>query len=338
MGDINVNGLNRRQFNTLLGAAGTGLLTGAGANTLDSAREWSGLFKLGLMTWTLHMPLWKGEIKAHEVPDLARREFGIDSLEWGAKTFQPLFNGPETMFQVPSPSFLNGLRQAADDAEVRIDVLSVGGPFCLGNVDAAGQREALDFFLQYVEPTNILGCHSMRCEVYTNATAGPDRYRRALDATVSGLERLLVATNGSGLTILVENHHGISSNPQWLLEVVTTVNDSRLGISADTNNFRIDQHMPYDRDFDSLPQYVDRYEGLEILAPHARWVSAKTYAFDGTGYEVSLDYPRILNILLTAGYRGYLSIEYEGAGDPVAGVKHSVDMFNRLRAHLERQA
>jgi sugar phosphate isomerase/epimerase len=68
--------------------------------------------------------------------------------------------------------------------------------------------------------------------------------------------------------------------------------------------------------------------------PLANWVSAKAYAFDGTGYEVSMDYPRIIDIMLKSGYSGYLSIEYEGEGDTIEGVRKTADMFKRLRTHF----
>ena len=92
---------------------------------------------------------------------------------------------------------------------------------------------------------------------------------------MEGLHLLLDKTADSALTINVENHHGISSQPEWLADLVRSMDSARIGLSADTNNFRIDQDMPYDRNFDQLPRYVDRYEGLETLMPLANWVSAK---------------------------------------------------------------
>lgn len=83
-----------------------------------------------------------------------------------------------------------------------------------------------------------------------------------------------------------------------------------------------------------LPEYVDRYEGLRTLMPFANWVSAKCYAFDSTGYEISMDYPRIIDIILASGYRRYISVEYEGAGDPMEGVRESVAMLRTLRSHF----
>ena len=327
--------INRREFHALATGTAAGLFAPLLVRA-DQPRE--ELFKLALMTWTFRMPLMKGELKAHELPALARKELGIDTLEWSSKTFRDLSAGHHVMHEVPPPDFLRRLRQALDDEGSRIEVLGVGGPAYLGHVEEAGRLEALEFFRKWVEPAQLLGAPQIRCEVYTNVPAGENRYQRALEATVDGLQRLLTATADSGIQLLVENHHGISSNPRWLAEVVRTIDDPRLGVTADTNNFRTDLHMPYQRDFDSFPQYEDRHAGLQLLMPLARWVSAKTYAFDATGYEVSLDYTRILDIILGSGYRGYLSIEYEGGGDPLEGARQSVEMFRRLRDHLVARA
>ena len=60
----------------------------------------------------------------------------------------------------------------------------------------------------------------------------------------------------------------------------------------------------------------------------------RAYAFDGTGYEISMDYPRIIDIILRSGYSGYLSVEYEGGGDTIEGVGKTVEMLQRLREHF----
>lgn len=70
--------------------------------------------------------------------------------------------------------------------------------------------------------------------------------------------------------------------------------------------------------------------------PLATWVSAKTYTFDNTGYEIAFDYPRIIQIILKSGYSGPLSIEYEGNENPADGVRHSVNMLRRLQEHISK--
>jgi hypothetical protein len=48
------------------------------------------------------------------------------------------------------------------------------------------------------------------------------------------------------------------------------------------------------------------------MMPYARSVSAKTNNFDGNGNSVETDYYKMLKIIKDFGYKGYISIEYEG--------------------------
>ena len=45
----------------------------------------------------------------------------------------------------------------------------------------------------------------------------------------------------------------------------------------------------------------------------AKAVSAKSHDFDEQGNETHTDYYRMMEIVLNAGYSGYVGIEYEGS-------------------------
>ncbi|MHC5117971.1 MAG: sugar phosphate isomerase/epimerase, partial [Planctomycetota bacterium] len=44
----------------------------------------------------------------------------------------------------------------------------------------------------------------------------------------------------------------------------------------------------------------------------AKAVSAKSYDFDADGNETKIDYDKMMEIVLSHGYRGYVGVEYEG--------------------------
>ena len=80
-----------------------------------------------------------------------------------------------------------------------------------------------------------------------------------------------------------------------------------LGINLDTGNFA-----------------SDPYAGIELLAPHAVIVQAKTYYGGGEWYTLDLDYPRIAGILRKAGFHGYVSLEMEGKEAAATAVAKSL--------------
>ena len=85
----------------------------------------------------------------------------------------------------------------------------------------------------------------------------------------------------------------------------------------------------------SATEEYDRYRGVAELMPFARGVSAKSYGFDAAGNETTIDYPRMLKIVLGAGYHGHVGIEYEGdAHSEREGIALTQALLQRLQAEL----
>jgi L-ribulose-5-phosphate 3-epimerase len=70
--------------------------------------------------------------------------------------------------------------------------------------------------------------------------------------------------------------------------------------------------------------------------PFARAVSAKSHAFDEEGNEREVDYARLMRIVLDAGYRGYVGIEYEGTElSEAEGILATKALLERVRESLK---
>jgi len=115
---------------------------------------------------------------------------------------------------------------------------------------------------------------------------------------IGGLEQCLPLAEKCGVTLGLENHWGLGRTPEGVLRIVQALASPWLQVTLDTGNFLED---PYDR--------------LEQLAPKAVLVQAKTYYGGGIWYTLDLDYQRIAALLRRHGYRGYVSLEYEGQED-----------------------
>jgi hypothetical protein len=84
-------------------------------------------------------------------------------------------------------------------------------------------------------------------------------------------------------------------------------------------------------DFGNFAPDTDKYAAVERLLPFARAISAKCYDFDAEGYETTIDYPRLLELIRAAGYPGYLGIEYEGERlSEVEGIRACQRLLERL--------
>ena len=112
---------------------------------------------------------------------------------------------------------------------------------------------------------------------------------------IDSLEQCIETAKKCGVTLGLENHWGLGLTPEGVLRIVNAIDSPWLQCTLDTGNFLED---PYDR--------------LEMMAPKAVFVQAKTYHGGGVWYSVDIDYPRIAQMLAKHNYRGYVSLEFEG--------------------------
>jgi L-ribulose-5-phosphate 3-epimerase len=132
---------------------------------------------------------------------------------------------------------------------------------------------------------------------------------------IEAIERLVPKAQECGVCMGLENHWGLGRTAAGVMRIVEAVNSPWLQVTADTGNFLDDQ-----------------YAQFEQLAPKAVLVQAKTYFGGGEWYTLEIDYERIAKILRAAGYRGWISLEYEGKGDPNVDVPRSLELFRRVFA------
>ena len=127
---------------------------------------------------------------------------------------------------------------------------------------------------------------------------------------IEAFEKCLPAAEKCGVVLGLENHWGLGLTPEGILRIVNGIDSPWLQVTTDTGNFLED---PYTR--------------LEKLAPHTVLVQAKTYYGGGTWYTLDLDYDRIGRILSDAGYRGWISLEFEGKEDYRTAIPQSLELL-----------
>ncbi|MEM3956654.1 MAG: sugar phosphate isomerase/epimerase family protein [Thermoproteota archaeon] len=138
----------------------------------------------------------------------------------------------------------------------------------------------------------------------------------AFNWVVESIEKCLPVAENLGVVMALENHWGLTATPEGVLKIVEAVNSKWLRVLMDTGNF-----------------IEDTYNGLRKIAPYTVLVHVKTYYGGGVWYELDIDYSRVFKILREAGYRGYLSIEFEGKDDATSGVYRTRKM---LLEHLAK--
>ncbi len=285
-------------------------IAAAAALPLGSLRAQQPLFRISLAQWSLHRMLFAGELDALAFPAFAKRTFGIEAVEYVNQFF---------FDKAGDRAFLAELERRAAGEGVESLLIMCDREGDLGDPDAAARARAIENHYKWVEAAAALGCHSIR----VNARSSGEREAQKGYAA-DGLRRLAEFAEPYGIAVLVENHGGLSSDGRWLADVIEAVGLPNCGTLPDFGNFTIAEGEEY-----------DRYRGVAELMPHAKGVSAKSHAFDAAGNETRIDYRRMLEIVLDAGYRGHIGIEWEGdAPDEIEGVRLTKRLLERIRDEL----
>ena len=245
---------------------------------------------------------------------VAKRDYGLDAIEY-VNTF--FFD------KARDARFLGDMKARADGEGVQSLLIMCDNEGDLGDDDEAARDTAVKNHHKWVEAAKTLGCHSIR----VNARSNPELdFEEQQKLAADGLRRLCELADRYGIDVIVENHGGLSSNGAWLQAVMKRVDHPRVGTLPDFGNFKIRSDPE---------QWYDRYQGVRELMPYAKAVSAKSQDFDTSGNETGTDYDRMLRIVLDAGYRGYVGIEYEGEGlSEQDGVRATLDLLVRVRGDL----
>jgi sugar phosphate isomerase/epimerase len=262
------------------------------------------LFRLSLAQWSLHRALFGGKLDNLDFPACARK-FGVEGVEYVNIFFKD---------RARDEAYLAELKKRCADHGIESVLIMCDREGDVGDPDEKNRAQAVENHLRWIEAARFLGCHSIRVNARSNGS--PEEQHKLV---VDGLTRLGEAAKPHGISVIVENHGGLSSDGAWLAGTLKAVGMENVGSLPDFGNFH---------DY-------DRYQGIEDLMPYAKGVSAKSHDFDPSGNETKTDYERALRLVLKAGYRGFVGIEYEGSGKSEDdGITATRDLLVNVRDRL----
>ncbi len=278
------------------------------------------LFKISLAQWSLHNAFFQKKLDNLDFANTAKREFGIEAIEYVNQFFKD---------KAKDQGYLTEMKQRAADEGVKSLLIMIDGEGALGDANEAKRKTAVENHYKWVEAAKFLGCHSIRVNAQSSGS-----YEEQVKLAADGLRRLSEFGAQHEINVIVENHGGLSSNGKWLAETIKLVNNPRCGTLPDFGNFGIDRQKD---------EWYDRYLGVEELMPYAKAVSAKTYDFEDehpfvtfdSRWKKETDFLKMMQIVLKAGYHGYVGIEYEGTkADEFTGIKKSKELLVRVAEKL----
>jgi L-ribulose-5-phosphate 3-epimerase len=274
--------VNRRTFFSAIPAASF-----AGAVTPSSAQTSGKALKISLAQWSLHKAIQSRLVTNLDFPRIARQQFGIEGLEF-----------VNQLWEAPTERYITTLKRNMRDHGSTGVLIMCDGEGNMGSADRAERLRSATNHHRWVDIAAELGCTSIRTNMYPGAkqpstAAEIDEFLKNCSESFS---KLVEYGAPRKINVIIENHGGISSNPDVVVRLMKMVRG--LGTLPDFGNF---------------PKEVDKYEAVQKLMPFAKGVSMKCYDFSPTAEETTIDMKRMLDIVRAANYSGWVGIEYEGS-------------------------
>ena len=292
---------NRRDFirSSVLTGIATSMIPGSSLLPLLQLNDSKDRFKISLAQWSVHKALQKKELDHLDFARKAAESFGIHAVEYVNAFFKD---------KAEDTAYLNQMNQRAKDFDVKQLLIMIDDEGGLAEPDEKLRSQAVSNHHKWVHAAKHLGCHSIRVNLHGHTTDKIVLHQAAVD----GLGALATYASSHQLNVIVENHGGYSSDGAWLAGVIREINLPNCGTLPDFGNFCI-RNEKNSAGQEICTESYDRYRGVKELLPYAFAVSAKSYDFDSSGNETSIDFSRMIKLIKKSNYEGYLGIEYEGS-------------------------
>ncbi len=211
----------------------------------------------------------------------------------------------------PPAEYIARLKLHAHRLGLTISGTAIGNDFCHPAGPVRDQQLALA--RDWIRVARDLGAPVIR--IFAGTQKKDQSLEEALSLCVAGIQEILPVAEASGVVLGLENHGGITATPEGLLDIVQRVGDSpAFGINFDSGNFRT----------------ADPYADLVKIAPHAVNAQIKVEMNPNNAGKVPADLSRVVQILRDAEYRGFVTLEYEGAEPPREAIPAFVSQLRAL--------
>ena len=231
---------------------------------------------ISLAQWSLVDEVRAGKWRTTDFAKIAREDFGLNGIEY-----------VNTLFEVPTEEYLKALKKNAADYNVTSVLIMVDdeGDGC--SPTAEGRRQFEINHRKWIDVAHYLGCKTIR----TNCR-GPENVNKteALKWAVGSYNMLLEYAIQAKISVVIENHGGVSNDPDFMVALMKEVNNLYFGTYPDWRE---------------PSKEFDNYKYLEKTLPYARGMSYRNQPTE----ELTA---KMIRLAKSSGYHGWYGIESSG--------------------------
>jgi hypothetical protein len=217
---------------------------------------------------------------------------------------------------ISSKRYLDQLADKIATTGIKAVHISNNAPRNIADPDEELRREGIRVAKLWLDAAKQIGVRSMRVN-----TGGPQiipasviqgGYPQNLEIVpylknaIESFKEMADYGEKVNVRVTIENHWGLAANPINIRIIINEVNSPFCEASPDFCNWEHEYML---------------YNGLEVLIPMAK---SMCHAKRWTRFP-EVDINRCVKVLNDAGYKGFISVEYEAGGDPVEGTLKLLD-------------
>lgn len=284
--------------------------------------------KLGVSTYSLHQAFSAGKLSITGVIDYIAN-IGAEHAEIVPLGFSLTEN----------PQLIDDIKDAARRGGIELSNYAIGANFAGLNGEA--YENEIERVKREVDICAALGISFMRHDVASSKDLSIGNFLAELPRLADACREIADYAKPYGITTSVENHGYFIQHSDRVQALVHAVGRDNFRTTLDVGNFLCADENPvtaarnnikiasmvHVKDFYSRPSY--RYPGEGWFKSSGG--SHLRGAIVGQG---DIDMPQVLRIVKESGYDGYISIEFEGMEECMAGTKMGFDYVRRLWAEL----
>ncbi len=281
--------------------------------------------KYGVSSYSFNRYIQQTKCDYFKICDLAK-EMGFDGIEfidldnksWGITT-DPMKTAGE-------------IREYCAKIGLEVIAYTIGANFTCDNPDAEVER-----ICRALDVAKELGAPTLRHDVCYGLRPGMKSYRDAITYITPYIRKVTEYAKTLGIRTCTENHGYIFQAPERVEELILAVGNDNYGWLCDMGNF--------------LCADADPIKAVSIAAPYAFHVHAKDFLFkpgctrrpDGFFRTAGENHIRgtiighgvvpvinCVNILKTAGYDKWISVEFEGPEETLPAIKNGLNFLKSI--------
>ena len=204
------------------------------------------------------------------------------------------------------PAYLASLRNFAYRHGMPFSGLAIGADLC--QPEGSKRKEIIETVRKWVDATAIAGASHLR--VFGDKLPAGATEEQGVQWVVETMKAACEYAASKGVILGLETHSGLSTRAANIVAILRGVDSPYAGCNLDISNFR-----------------ENPYEQIQTCLPYATHAHIRDFYGEP---KKPLDLDRVWQMFAQSGYKGYMSVEYEGEEDAMSGVPKLINKIKPL--------